>query len=81
MFNNGLNINCNTAQTTLNGGAISNPMTENTTTNRTMDQYPNNEEGIQTELRSILREIRVITNKIRAEVTIYPLKFQYTKSY
>ena len=70
-FNNGLNINCNAAQSTLNGGAIPNPMTEIPTTNRAIDQYSNNEEGIQTELRSILREIRVITNKIRAEVTIH----------
>ena len=65
---NGLNINGDTAQPPLSRTAIPNPLTENTGINRTLDQYPNHDEGIQTELRSILREIRVITNKIRAEV-------------
>jgi len=36
--------------------------------NRNKDNQPVGDEGIQTELRSILKEIRVITNKIRAEV-------------
>ena len=69
-FHNGLNGI--TAQSTLKSAAIPNPMIENTAINRNYDQYPDGEEGIQNELRSILREIRVITNKIRAEVTIYP---------
>ena len=55
-------------------------MTEIPTTNRLIDQYSTNEEGIQTELRSILREIRVITNKIRAEVTIHVGTFDYIQT-
>ena len=38
--------------------------------NRNKDNQPVGDEGIQTELRSILKEIRVITNKIRAEVEL-----------
>ena len=38
--------------------------------NRHKDNQPVGDEGIQIELRSILKEIRVITNKIRAEVEI-----------
>ena len=36
--------------------------------NRKSDHCAINNDGIQTELRGILKEIRVITNKIRAEV-------------
>ena len=38
--------------------------------NRNKENQPVGDEGIQTELRSILKEIRVITNKIRAEVEL-----------
>ena len=43
--------------------------------NRNKDNQPVGDEGIQTELRSILKEIRVITNKIRAEVEFYIRQF------
>ena len=38
--------------------------------NRNKDNQPVGDEVIQSELRSILKEIRVITNKIRAEVEL-----------
>ena len=47
--------------------------------NRNKDNQPVGDEGIQTELRSILKEIRVITNKIRAEVELifYIMQFVF----
>ena len=61
-----MNPNGTTAQTYLNRAP--NHFIGNTAINRTFESSLNHDEGIQTELRSILREIRVITNKIRAEV-------------